>query len=32
LLVGRRLREGNDRQKTTQAMQTKLMAMFGEIA
>jgi hypothetical protein len=31
-LLGQRLREGNDRQKTTQAMQAKLMAMFGETA
>ncbi len=31
-LLGQRLREGNDRQKTTQAMQAKLMAMFGEAA
>jgi multimeric flavodoxin WrbA len=29
-LLGRRLREGNDRQKTTMAMQAKLMAKFGE--
>jgi len=29
-LLGQRLREGNDRQKKTQAMQAKLMAMFGE--
>jgi len=29
-LLGQRLREGNDRQKTTQATQAKLMAMFGE--
>lgn len=29
-LLGRRLKEGNDRQKTTQAMQEKMMAMFGE--
>ena len=31
-LLGQRLREGNDRQKTTQAMQAKLMAMFSETA
>jgi len=29
-LLGKRLREGNDRQQTTQAMQAKLMAKFGE--
>ena len=31
-LLGKRLQEGNDRKKTTQAMQAKLMAMFGETA
>jgi hypothetical protein len=31
-LLGRRLREGNNRQKTTLAMQAKLMAMFSETA
>ena len=29
-LLGQRLKAGNDRQKTAQAMQAKLMAMFGE--
>lgn len=29
-LLGQRLRQGNDRQKTAQAMQARLMAMFGE--
>jgi multimeric flavodoxin WrbA len=29
-LLGQRLKAGNDRQKTTMAMQAKLMAMFGE--
>jgi multimeric flavodoxin WrbA len=29
-LLGQRLRAGNDRQKTTQAMQARLMAKFGE--
>ena len=29
-LLGQRLRQGNNRQKTAQAMQAKLMAMFGE--
>jgi len=29
-LLGQRLQTGNDRQKTAQAMQAKLMAMFGE--
>ena len=31
-LLGKRLKDGNDRQKTTQAMQERLMAMFGESA
>ena len=28
-ILGQRLRAGNNRQQTTQAMQQKLMAMFG---
>lgn len=31
-LLGKRLRQGNDRLQTTQAMQARLMAMFGESA